>query len=87
MKEQFLPNNTSWIIREELKKLKHERIVREYVKIIREELKKLKHERLVREYVKSFSSLILDIVNISEEDRLFNFMSGLQPWAQAELRQ
>jgi hypothetical protein len=66
LKEQFLPNNTSWIAREELKRLKH--------------------ERSVREYVKSFSSLILDIENMSEEDRLFNFMSGLQTWAQAELR-
>jgi hypothetical protein len=67
LKEQFLPNNTSWIAPEELKRLKH--------------------ERSVREYVKSFSSLILDIENMSEEDRLFNFMSGLQTWAQAELRQ
>jgi len=66
LKEQFLPNNTSWIAREELKRLKH--------------------ERSVREYVKSFSSLILDIETMSEEDRLFNFMSGLQTWAQAELR-
>jgi len=32
LKEQFLPNNTSWIAREELIKLKHERSVREYVK-------------------------------------------------------
>lgn len=29
---------------------------------------------------------MLDIANMSEEDKLFNFMSGLQPWAQAELR-
>jgi len=66
LKEQFLPNNTSWIAWEELKRLKH--------------------ERSVREHVKSFSSLILDIENMSEEDRLFNFMSGLQTWAQVELR-
>ena len=66
LKEQFLPNNTSWIAQKELKRLKH--------------------ERSVHEYVKSFSSLILDIENMSEEDRLFNFMSGLQTWAQAELR-
>ena len=52
LKEQFLPNNTSWIAQEELKRLKH--------------------ERSVREYVKSFCSLILDIDNMSEEDRLFN---------------
>ena len=32
LKEQFLPNNTSWIAREELIKLRHERSVREYVK-------------------------------------------------------
>ena len=66
LKEQFLPNNTSWLAREDLKKLKQ--------------------DKSVRDYVKDFSSLILDIENMSEEDKLFNFMSGLQPWAQAELR-
>ena len=29
---------------------------------------------------------MLDIKNMSEEDKLFNFMSGLQGWAQTELR-
>ncbi|KAK0587925.1 hypothetical protein LWI29_031334 [Acer saccharum] len=29
---------------------------------------------------------MLDIQNISKEDKLFNFMSGLQTWAQTELR-
>ena len=29
---------------------------------------------------------MLDIKNMSEEDKLFNFMSGLQGWAQMELR-
>jgi hypothetical protein len=52
--------------------------------IARKELKKLKHDRSVREYVKSFSSLILDIEDMSEEENLFDFMSGLQP-AQEEL--
>jgi hypothetical protein len=66
LKEQFLPNNMSWLAREDLKKLKQ--------------------DKSVRDYVKDFSSLILDIENMSEEDKLFNFMSGLQPWAQAELR-
>jgi len=32
LKKQFLLNNTSWIAREELKRLKYERSVREYVK-------------------------------------------------------
>ena len=40
----------------------------------------------MREYVKTFSSLMLDIKNMSEEDKLFNFISGLQPWAQTELK-
>lgn len=54
--------------------------------IARESLRKLKHTGTVRDYVKEFSSLMLDIKNMSEEDKLFNFMSGLQTWAQAELR-
>lgn len=37
------------------------------------------------ECVKKFSSLLLDIHNISEDDKLFNFMSSLQNWAQIEL--
>ena len=66
LKDQFLPTNTAWVVRDSLKKLKQTGIV--------------------REYVKTFSSLILDIKNMSEEDKLFNFMSGLQPWAQLELK-
>ena len=54
--------------------------------VARESLKKIKHSGSVRDYVKEFSSLMLDIRNMSEEDKLFNFLSGLQPWAQAELR-
>lgn len=40
----------------------------------------------MREYVKEFSSIIIDIRNMFEEDKLFNFMIGLQSWAQMELR-
>ena len=36
--------------------------------------------------MKEFSSLILDISNMSEEDKLFDFMFGLQTCAHAELR-
>ncbi|KAI9168920.1 hypothetical protein LWI28_003980 [Acer negundo] len=54
--------------------------------LARESLKKLKQTGSCKEYVKDFSSLMLDIQNMSEEDKLFNFMSGLQKWAQAELR-
>ncbi|KAL3626889.1 hypothetical protein CASFOL_029294 [Castilleja foliolosa] len=66
LKEQFLPQNTSWLAREALRQLKH--------------------KGPVREYVKEFSSLMLDIRDMSEEDKIFNFIAGLQPWAQAELR-
>ena len=54
--------------------------------VARESLKKLKHMNSIREYVKEFSSLMLNIKNMSEEDKLFNFMLGLQGWAQPELR-
>ncbi|VFQ97231.1 unnamed protein product [Cuscuta campestris] len=66
LKAQFLPHNVSWMARENLKKLKQ--------------------TRSLREYVKEFSSLMLDIQNMSEDDKLLNFMSGLHNWAQAEHR-
>ncbi|KAG6472969.1 hypothetical protein ZIOFF_070449 [Zingiber officinale] len=49
-------------------------------------LKRLKQSSSMRDYVKEFSSLMLDIQNMSEEDKLYNFLYGLQPWAQIELR-
>ena len=49
-------------------------------------MKKLRQYGSVRDYVKKFSSLILDVNNMSEEDRMFNFLSGLHSWAQLELR-
>jgi hypothetical protein len=54
--------------------------------VARDALKRLKHTTSVREYVKQFSSLMLDIKDMSEADKLYNFMSGLQVWAQLELR-
>ena len=54
--------------------------------LARDRLKKLRQTGTVREYVKEFSSCLLDIKNMSEEDKLFNFITGLQPWAQTELR-
>ena len=52
----------------------------------RESFKRLKQIGIVRDYVKEFSSLILDIKDMSEVDKLFNFMSELQGWTQTELR-
>ena len=66
LKDQFLPTNTTWVVKDSLKKLKQ--------------------TSTVKEYVKTFSFLMLDIKNMSKEDKLFNFMSGLQPWAQLELK-
>ena len=40
----------------------------------------------VREYIKEFTSVMLDIKNMSNEDKLHNFISGMQGWAQNELR-
>ena len=54
--------------------------------VSREKLKHLKHTGTMREYVKAFTSCLLDIRDMAEADKLFNFVSGLKPWAQAELR-
>ncbi|KAG6507273.1 hypothetical protein ZIOFF_032615 [Zingiber officinale] len=54
--------------------------------VARDKLKSLKQKGSVRDYVKEFTSLMLDISNMSEEDKLYNFLYGLQPWAQIELR-
>ena len=45
--------------------------------VARDALKKLKQTATVKEYVKTFSSLMLDIRNMFEDDKLFNFMFGL----------
>ncbi|KAG8387859.1 hypothetical protein BUALT_Bualt02G0065000 [Buddleja alternifolia] len=54
--------------------------------LARESLQKLRHTGTVRDYVNPFNSLTLDTKDMSEEDKLFNFMAGLQGWAQTELR-
>ncbi|KAL6330543.1 hypothetical protein AAG906_040474 [Vitis piasezkii] len=36
----------------------------------------------IREYVKEFSTLMLEIPNMAEEELLFNFMDNLQSWAE-----
>ncbi|XP_042444160.1 uncharacterized protein K02A2.6-like [Zingiber officinale] len=53
--------------------------------IARDGLKRLKWSGSMRDYVKEFSSLMLDIQNMFEEDQLYNFLYGLQTWAQVEL--
>ncbi|KAL0353967.1 UNVERIFIED_CONTAM: hypothetical protein Sangu_0978000 [Sesamum angustifolium] len=54
--------------------------------VARESLRNLRHTGTVREVVKEFNSLMLDVRDMSEEDKLFNFIIGLKPRAQTELR-
>ncbi|KAL0301593.1 UNVERIFIED_CONTAM: hypothetical protein Sradi_6436100 [Sesamum radiatum] len=54
--------------------------------VAREFLRNLRYTGTVPEFVKEFSSFMLDVRDMSEEDKLFNFMAGLKPWAQTKLR-
>ena len=45
-------------------------------------MKRLKHIGSIREYVKEFSTFMLEISNMVEEELLFNFMDNLQSWAE-----
>ena len=78
------PKIESWEILK--KELKDQFLPTNTAWMARESLKKLKQTGSVRDNVKEFSSLILDIKDMSEVDKLFNFMFGLQRWAQTELR-
>ena len=40
----------------------------------------------IREYMKKFSGLMLHIKDMSEEDKLFDFLEGLKLWARTELQ-
>ncbi|XP_039056283.1 uncharacterized protein LOC120199174 [Hibiscus syriacus] len=52
----------------------------------RSKLRRLKQEGSLREHVRKFVELMLQVPNLSEEDRFFTFMDGLKPWAKNELR-
>ncbi|XP_069144591.1 uncharacterized protein [Solanum lycopersicum] len=54
--------------------------------LARDKFKRLRQTGLVREYITESTSVILDIQNMSDEDKLHNFISGMQGWAQNELR-
>ena len=55
--------------------------------LARKSIKHLKHTSLICEYVKVFYTLMLKILNITEEEILFNFIYNLQSWVEQELRQ
>nr|GEU37490.1 hypothetical protein [Tanacetum cinerariifolium] len=48
-------------------------------------LRKLKQSGTIREYVKEFTSLVMEIPELSDQDSLFYFFDGLQRWAKKEL--
>ncbi|RVW19374.1 hypothetical protein CK203_117734 [Vitis vinifera] len=54
--------------------------------LARKNMRRLKHTGSIRDYVKEFSSLMLEIPNMTQEELLFNFMDSLQGWAEQELR-
>ena len=67
------------------KELKGQFLPTNVVWLARKSLNMLKHTNSMLDYVKEFSSLMLNIRNMSGEDKLFNFISGLQGWAQTKL--
>ncbi|RVW19206.1 hypothetical protein VitviT2T_030342 [Vitis vinifera] len=54
--------------------------------LARKNMRRLKHTCSIRDYVKEFSSLMVEIPNMTQEELLFNFMDNLQGWAEQELR-
>ena len=46
--------------------------------LARKNMRRLKHTGSICDYVKEFSSLMLEIPNMTEEEFLFNFMYNLQ---------
>ena len=48
-------------------------------------LRELKHTGTIREYVKQFAGLMLDISDMTKNDKIFNFVEGLKSWARTKL--
>lgn len=47
----------------------------------KQKFRELKQTGIIRAYVKKFTTLTLQILNLTNEDMLFHFMHGLQGWA------
>ncbi|XP_070013049.1 uncharacterized protein [Nicotiana sylvestris] len=54
--------------------------------LVGDRVKRLRQTGTTRYYIKEFTSLMLDIQNMSEDDKLHNFISGMQAWELNELR-
>ncbi|KAJ0944403.1 putative transcription factor interactor and regulator CCHC(Zn) family [Helianthus annuus] len=48
-------------------------------------LRKLKQTGTIKDYIKEFTTLVLEIPDMSDKDSLFYFLDGLQAWAKTEL--
>lgn len=49
-------------------------------------MKELKYTISIHDYVKEFSTLMLQISNMSKKDLFFNCIDGLKPWVAQELK-
>ncbi|XP_070037204.1 uncharacterized protein [Nicotiana tomentosiformis] len=49
--------------------------------LARDRLKRMRQTEIVHDYIKEFTSLMLDIQNMSEDEKLHNFIYGMQAWA------
>ncbi|KAK4258913.1 hypothetical protein QN277_005308 [Acacia crassicarpa] len=56
------------------------------VYMARKRLRELKHKTTIQDYVRDFTTLTLQIPNLSSEETLFYFVDGLQNWAKHELQ-
>ena len=68
------------------REIKRQFFLKDVAYLARKNMRRLKHIGLISDYVKEFSSLMLEIPNMTEEKLLFNFMDNLQGWAKQELR-
>ena len=68
------------------KEIKRQFYPKDVAYLARKNMRRFKHTGSICDYVKEFSSLMLEIPNMTEEGLLFNFMDNLQGWAKQELR-
>lgn len=53
--------------------------------VARMKLQECRQKGSLRNYVKEYSAIMLDITDMNEKDRVFNFVNGLKEWAQREI--
>ncbi|KZV35807.1 hypothetical protein F511_09508 [Dorcoceras hygrometricum] len=68
------------------KELKHHFYPENVVYEARKKLRELKHRTMIPDYVRDFTTLVLKIPKMDEEDLMFHFVDGLQHWAKQELQ-